>query len=212
MAEEEANVEEGAAEEQAAENNNEGSAQEQQASDSQEHKSLLADDKPEEGGEDSAESPDEEEGSAEPVEYEDFKMPDGLDADLDFLEAFKKEAGEMRLSQESAQKLVDVYTARHQSFVEAQQKQMNELIAQQTAEVQSLPESEKVLALAKKGLTTVFGEKAQALLTENPVLGTHAELIQGLAEVGKLVSEDNFQEGTVGGGEKSLADRLYGSK
>lgn len=66
--------------------------------------------KPEEKAEgEKAESDKDAQKSDEPGEYEEFKVPEGIELDKEAMEAFIPIAKELKLSQEDAQKIVDIH-------------------------------------------------------------------------------------------------------
>ena len=159
--------------------------------------SLVEDPQPEE------QKPEEQ----KPIEYTDFTMPDGVEADEQFLGAFKDVAKGLELPQEQAQKLVDFYAGevqRQAQAVEAQVKSWE-------AEVKQDPRHEETLALAKKALSK-FATPGMSEITANPLFGSNPAVVKFLSSIGRALKEDSFLESGAGGANtKSHAERIYGS-
>ena len=144
-----------------------------------------------------------------PEKYE-FKMPEGVSPDTKVLEGFEPLAKEMGLSQENAQKLVDLY-AKH--VTDSQQAQIDALATQRkewVAEVQKDPKHQEMLATAKRGLLAVASLEAQKLFSET-WLGDHPLILATFAKVGALMKEHPVHLGnqTPQPEKKSAEDVLY---
>ena len=149
-----------------------------------------------------------------PVEYTDFKLPEGAKIDEEILGEFKGAAKELGLKQDGAQKLVDLGG-------KLTQKLGAQLAEQTKAQTKAWGESSRVdkefggekfdanLAVAKKGLEAVGTPELTELLKESG-LGNHPELIRVFYRIGKTVGEDAVEGGRPGGEAKSTADLLYG--
>lgn len=143
------------------------------------------------------------------VKY-DFKLPDGVEPDQKSLDEFTKVAKELKLSPESAQKLVDLRSA----AVQAAKDQHIATVAGWADEVKAdkelggdkLPES---LAIAKKAID--LGPPELKALLEESGLGNHPAVFRWAHSVGKALSEDTFKAGSNAPvTDKSTASVLYG--
>lgn len=149
-----------------------------------------------------------------PEEYADFAMPEGVEVDAATLDAFKPLAKEFGLSQEQAQKLVDLYAGKQAAAAEAQAQAWREAQEQWVEQAKADKEIggakfEQNVATAKKALDK-FGtpELFEALSLTGA--GNHPEFVRFCARVGKAISEDTLvspQSAT--GSPKSLEERMY---
>ena len=143
------------------------------------------------------------------VTYE-FKMPEGVEADEKTLADFTKFAKELKLSPESAQKLVDLRSA---AVVAAKE--------QHAATVKGWADAVKAdkelggdklaenLAVAKKAID--LGPPELKELLEASGLGNHPAVFKWAHAIGKALSEDTFKAAAnVDAGTKSTASVLYG--
>lgn len=142
-----------------------------------------------------------------PIEYTDFALPEGVEADEQFLGSFAEVAKGLELPQEQAQKLVDLYTGelkRQVQAVEAQVKTWEE-------EVKKDPQHEETLALAKKALSK-FAVPGMDEITANPLFGSNPAVVKFLSSIGRAIKEDSFLESGDGApNTKTHAERIYGS-
>lgn len=146
-----------------------------------------------------------------PESYADFKLPDGLKMDADMLGQFTTVAKELNLSQEAAQKLVDVHAKDMLSFAQQQEAALTTQRQAWREEVNKLPDAKTQLSLAKKALD-YGGDSDFAKLVQTSWLGDHPKVIAYLAKVGKLLSEDRLHGGNGGGstGSRPIQDVMYG--
>lgn len=147
-----------------------------------------------------------------PEKYADFKLPEGLSLDKAAMDEFAGVAKALNLSQENAQKLVDLQAKIAKSGADA-----------------ALSEFEKVTDAWRKATTDLFGSKsdekrghaAKAIerfgtpelrkLLDDSKMGDHPEIAKFFVKVGELISEDNPPNGKPGAdGKKSDADAFYG--
>ena len=149
----------------------------------------------------------EEKPAETPVEYTDFTLPEGIEADQPLLDGFKQTARELGLPQDGAQKLVDLYAGVITQQAEAAEKQK----AEWEAEIREDPKHEELLGSAAKALK--FADEETQKLLKDTVLGSHPGLVRFLAAVGRATGEDRILEAGNGGGNTlSLAERIYGKK
>jgi hypothetical protein len=124
------------------------------------------------------------------AEYEAFSLPEGVTADEEVLGEFKATAKELGLSQEGAQKLVEL-----QSKVALKQQEAMRHMKTQWAEAAKTDKEfggealNENLSVAKKALDAFASPDLRALLNESG-LGNHPEVIRHFIRVGKAISED----------------------
>lgn len=172
------------------------------------NKSLLAqsqEDKSKDGVDQSKD------GQSKPVEYQNFKLPEGISLNEQLIGEFKNVAKGLNLSQEQAQKLIDLQT---KGMIEAKQAQdaayaeiKKEWRDEVTKELGANFKAE--MFKANKALDT-FGtpelreEMEAAGLLDNP------QVLRFLRNVGGAISEDTHAGGEKKPGPRSLAERMYG--
>ncbi|WP_447881594.1 peptidase [Serratia fonticola] len=146
-----------------------------------------------------------------PEKYE-FKAPEGVEQlDPQALAVFEPIAKELGLSQEQAQKLVDIYPQIQQQQAEAWSKQVTDWGDQVKADKEI--GGDKLTASvgqAQKALDQ-FGTPALREYLEQSGLGNHPELVRAFAKVGKMMSEDKIIVPNQGG-QRTAADIMYGKK
>lgn len=154
-----------------------------------------------------------------PETYAEFTLPEGVSLDKGALEKFTPLAKDLDLSQEQAQKVVDLYAAEvlphiHQAFAE-QQAQKVESWLQASMKDQEIGGTrfDESVSIAKKALDA-FGTPALKAALDDSGLGNHPEVIRLLANIGKRISEDRTASTVTGNGvgNRSAAEILYGSK
>jgi len=122
-----------------------------------------------------------------PEKYE-FKL-EGKELDQELVEAFEPLAKELNLSQDEAQKLVEmqdrVNTERNQRMVEA----MNQQIDSWQSEVKKDPNWKSTVLQAEKAVN--YGDEAIKELFSGPA-GSHPEVIKWLSKVGQLLGEPTY--------------------
>nr|WP_308530021.1 peptidase [uncultured Serratia sp.]DAM25245.1 MAG TPA: stabilization protein [Caudoviricetes sp.] len=147
---------------------------------------------------------------AAPEKYE-FVAPEGQELDANALSVFEPIAKELGLTQEQAQKLVDIYPQIQQQQAEAWSKQGEEWREQVKSDKEIGGDKYTAnVGNAQKALDQ-FGSPALREYLETTLLGNHPELVRFFAKVGKAVSEDTMVMPN-NGGQLSAADVLYGNK
>lgn len=153
-----------------------------------------------------------------PERYADFKFAEGFDAKPDDVTAFGTVARELNLTQEGAQKLVDLQTKMAQAQVEAQQNQHAAMLkgwrdASAADKEFGGANIEANAAIAVKALQQFGTPELTKFLTDTG-LGNHPELVRAFYRVGKALGEDKHIAGGVSSGkpEQTLAQRMYPSK
>lgn len=153
---------------------------------------LLSGDDPKGDDPKEPKTPDGDEPSGAPEEYAEFEMPEGAELDETLLSKFTPLAKELNLTQEQAQKLVNLQS----EFVADQQAAIAKEHADQRAawrdEIKALPDHGKVLADAKKAISAFATDDETKTLLTQTWLGDNPHVIQFLAKVGKVIGEDGF--------------------
>jgi len=148
-----------------------------------------------------------------PEKYGDFTLPEGTALDTEILTEFQASAKEMNLTQEQAQKLVDIQLKAVAKAYDATDTNFKQL--KETWKTESMKllgnEPEKQLAVAAKAMSTFGTPKLREVLEESG-LGNHPELVSFFLKVGKAVSEDTLPDGKDAKATKSAAEVLYPAK
>lgn len=154
------------------------------------------------------------EGDKKPVEYADFALPEGMTVDQPILDEAKSLFAEDGLSQERAQKYVDLYTNKLKESAEAPYKLWAETQKQWQDSIRNDPEvgGSKLaenLGVAAKALDRFGGDKLRQALNFTGA-GNHPDVIKAFVQIGKAISEGKFVTGGGNAGSgKSRAERLY---
>ncbi len=147
---------------------------------------------------------------AAPEKYE-FKTAEGQELDAEAVKAFEPIAKELNLSNEQAQKLVDVYGGKIMpKLVEQQAAQWQQQIEQWSEQVKADKDlgTDASIGAAQKAMDKFGSPELKQYLNETG-LGNHPELVRIFANIGKAMSEDGLVTGN-SGGVKSAADVLFG--
>ncbi|MDB9567841.1 peptidase [Providencia rettgeri] len=148
--------------------------------------------------------------SAAPEKYE-FTAGEGQELDKEAIAAFEPVARELGLSNEQAQKIVDVYGS---TIMPQILKQQNEAWQQQTVEWAETIKADKELGSvesignAQKAMDQ-FGTPELKQYLNDSGLGNHPELFRIFSKIGKAMSEDGFVSGS-SENARSAADVLFG--
>lgn len=143
-----------------------------------------------------------------PEQYGDFTVPEGY-AIGEIGEEFKAVAKELGLTQEQAQRLIDLDVKRANAQTEA--------IYRNSAEWQAAAKADKEfggdaleanVAIANKAINT-FGTEALKTLLKQTGLGNHPELIRAFYRAGKTISEDRFVSSAGSTGARDPADIMF---
>lgn len=176
-------------------------------------------DKPQDGkpadGDKPADKSDDKEQKPEgaPEKYE-FKPAEGQELDTSALEQFEPIAREMNLTNEQAQKMVDLYGTKIMPMVQQQQVEAWQKTTEQwAADVKADKEigGDKLtgnLSAAQRALAQ-FGTPELKEYLEGTGLGNHPELVKAFVKIGKAMSEDGMVDGS-NQGQRSAAEVLYG--
>lgn len=168
------------------------------------------DKKPE--GDKPAEKKEDDKPEGAPEKYE-FQAAEGVELDTEALKEFEPVAREMNLTNEQAQKLVDVYpkilAGVQQRQVEAWQQTTEQWAADVKADKEiggdKLPSN---LSAAQRALDQ-FGTPELKTYLNDTGLGNHPDLVKAFVKIGKAMSEDGMVTGS-NDGQRSAAEVLYG--
>ena len=148
------------------------------------------------------------------TQYEKFTVPEGFDYDDGKVSEFTALARELNLSQEQAQKLVDLHV-RHWLGFEEQTKAQAEEWRKQTMNDPEFGGQKFMQSLqdAHRFVNAFGGEKLRIALDATGA-GNHPELFKAFALAGRLLSEDRLVKGagaapTGSGTFADLANTLY---
>lgn len=148
-----------------------------------------------------------------PEKYE-FKPSEGQELDAAALEQFEPIARELNLTNEQAQKMVDLYGTKIMPMVQQQQVEAWQKTTEQwAADVKADKEigGDKLtgnLSAAQRALAQ-FGTPELKEYLEGTGLGNHPELVKAFVKIGKAMSEDGMVDGS-NQGQRSAAEVLYG--
>lgn len=150
-----------------------------------------------------------------PEKADDYKLAfaDGITVDEGLLKDFKTAAHELGIPQGQAQKLADFY-ARHaadsaMAAQEAQNKALQEAKKGWEGEITSRPGFKQEVLDARRTLKE-FGSPELNALMDQSLMGSHPVFFDFVVKVGKALAEPEARgNGTGGGREKPLADRLW---
>lgn len=178
--------------------------------------SKPAEDNPADGkkqeGDKPAEKKESDKPEGAPEKYE-FQAAEGVELDTEALKEFEPVAREMNLTNEQAQKLVDVYpkilAGVQQRQVEAWQQTTEQWAADVKADKEiggdKLPSN---LSAAQRALDQ-FGTPELKEYLNTTGLGNHPDLVKTFVKIGKAMSEDGMVTGG-NDGQRSAAEVLYG--
>ncbi|EMC8574261.1 peptidase [Salmonella enterica] len=174
-----------------------------------------AEENPADGDKPEEEKPDDKEQKPEgaPEKYE-FKPAEGQELDTAALEQFEPIARELNLTNEQAQKMVDLYGTKIMPMVQQQQAEAWQKTTEQwAADVKADKEigGDKLtgnLSAAQRALAQ-FGTPELKEYLEGTGLGNHPELVKAFIKIGKAMSEDGMVDGS-NQGQRSAAEVLYG--
>lgn len=152
-----------------------------------------------------------------PEKYADFSLPEGLAIDAERTAEFSTVAKELNLTQDQAQKLVDLQSKM------ALESQSKALLDYEKTVNEWAAESKKVLGHDYKEKLALSAKAIDSLLPPEDAkelreffklsgLGNHPQLNKLFYSLGKSMSEDSFVTSGASGGEKTAAEIMYGNK
>jgi len=148
-----------------------------------------------------------------PEKYEAFKLPEGMDLDTALATEFHTSAKDMGLSQENAQKMIDLAVRNREAQATDQAEQWATMRESWVTEVKNDPEFggdkfTETVERANRALRTFGSEKLTNYLQDSG-LGDYPELITLFARVDKATGEDTILTGEQGKVTESLSQLLY---
>lgn len=147
-----------------------------------------------------------------PEKYE-FKAPEGMTLDEALIAKVTPVFKDLKLSQEQAQKLVDVYSEQVKAIETTQKANFDKFMKESSDEtIKALgADYKKELAFAAKVRDRFFSPESVEFINASG-LGNNKSFIQDLVKFGKIVSEDAFVEGhkaELGNKNKTLGEVMY---
>lgn len=161
------------------------------------------------------EKPDPEKPEGAPEKYE-FKAGKNGELDQEALKGFEPLARELNLTNEQAQKMVDLYGEKLLPQIQKQQTEAWQKTTEQwAADVKADKEigGDKLvssLSVAQRALDQ-FGTPELKEYLNSTGLGNHPELVKTFVKIGKSMSEDGMVTGK-GSGQRTAAEVLYGKQ
>lgn len=151
---------------------------------------------------------------ATPVEYTDFTVPDGVEMDADVLNDFKGIARDLGISQEAAQKLIDLQSSMETKRSAAAEQAQAAQKQQWADQVKADPELgganlSKTVETAVKAIEQYGTPELRDLLSETG-LGNHPLMVKFCHAIGKAMSEDNLVMGGSQATKLSPEEIMYG--
>jgi uncharacterized protein (DUF4415 family) len=142
-----------------------------------------------------------------PEKYDEYKVPEGVALDKAVLDKFNTVAKELNLTQDQAQKLVDMQV----SSLQEQQKQIDQNMQMAREEMRketlnTFPEKER--AYASTAWNQFKTPELDALMKETGA-GDHPEIMRLFAKIGKAISEDYIPKSSAPVAEKSAAKTIF---
>jgi len=155
-----------------------------------------------------------------PEAYAEFKIPEGVQADTELLAEFSAVAKELGLTQDQAQKLVDLQAKTAIADTTARQQQLDQALAAQSErwanEIKNDPELggakfDSTIATAVKAMQAFGSPELRQLLNDSGI-GNHPSMVKLFHSIGTSISEDKIViPGTDSSTtEKSAAQIMFG--
>ena len=155
---------------------------------------------------------------AVPEKYE-FKAPQGMTLNDGEIAEFSTVAKSLGLSQDKAQKLVDLSLKfeaareqqRNQKLTEWMQKNLDELAKDPDPKGRNTMAAKAFMAVKGKMSAADSSEMQNLIFGQDSWLGSHPAFVRFLAAIGALVSEDRLPtgEGATGASKPGYFERLY---
>ena len=148
-----------------------------------------------------------------PEKYEDFKAPEGVQLDPDAINGFTSFAKEAGLSQEKAQKAIDLATAHFSKLQLMQETQRAETFKSWQDKVKSDPvlggsNYEKNLEKAKLGVRLANDPELIEILDSG--WGNHPAMFKHFMNFADRFGEDKLVTGSPSAVSLDVSDKLYG--
>jgi hypothetical protein len=144
------------------------------------------------------ESGDKEKGESVPEKYDNFKLPEGIKMDEKALEQFSPLAKELNLSQENAQKIIDVMSAKVKRDAEVNKEAFQKLQQGWAKQVKNDPDIggdnfKQNANIANRALNQFGGEEVAGILKDSG-LQNHPGLVKMFVKIGKAIGDDSFSQ------------------
>lgn len=149
-----------------------------------------------------------------PEKYE-LKLPEGsllAPSDIERISTLAKEKG---LSPEAAQELLEVQSITHREALDRQLETVrNEWATAAAADPEIGGAEFKQNAELASRVVDRYGSDGLKKMFDDTGFGNHPEMLRMFVKLGKAMSEDQLihPRSQQGGGEQSMAERLYGKK
>lgn len=151
-----------------------------------------------------------------PEAYADFNFSEGYNVDTAIMEKFTELAKGLDLTQEDAQKVMDLAV---ENMANAQKIQEQAWLKQRDDWVKDIKADKdfggekfnETMERAKRSVANFFGDDVLKFLDATGY-GDHPGLLKGLAKIDMAVGEDKFVDGRPSEQMKSVADRIFGTK
>ena len=134
-----------------------------------------------------------------PVEYEKFTIPEGLGIELAYDEKafgeFAAIASELKLSQDQAQKIVDMYAQRQAAYAQEEQNKFDQMLMDWKGKIEK--HSEFGGANLEKSISSVgrfmkiFGSPELVKVLNDTGLGNNPDIFAAFVKAGRAISEDS---------------------
>lgn len=151
-----------------------------------------------------------------PEKYADFKLPEGFTLDKEKFSKFQDLAKGLGISQDGAQKLIDLASANSMAAEKAQADAWAKTRETWVAEIKADPEIggqnlDASVQLAKRALKEFANDKVIHFL-ETTGYGDNPDLVRMFVNIGKRMSEDKLVDGKPSGTAdgRTAAEVLYG--
>lgn len=141
-----------------------------------------------------------------PEQYADFTLPEGMQAHPEISTQFKALAKELDLTQEQAQKLIDLDVKRSQAHAEAAKQQSDQWFAQLQSDKEIGGADMSAKAAIAAGALNKFGTPELKTLLEQTGLIVHPEVVRAFYRAGKAISDDTMVTGNAGVVPKAARD------
>ena len=148
-----------------------------------------------------------------PETYEDFTIPDGFEMNTALLDDAKPIFKEAGLSQEVAQKFIDLQSTYVQKEMDAQQEAWKKTMDDWSAEAKADKEYggnafNTSLATAKEAINA-FGDDSFKQMLEITGVGNHPSMIRFLFNIGKLTKEHGIHIANKGETPVDMAAKMF---
>jgi hypothetical protein len=152
-------------------------------------------------------------GTAAPVEYADFTLPDGVSVDAATLEEARGLFAGAKLPQESAQKFVDFYAGKMQALAEAPHRAWGAMQEQWVGDINRDGEIggtrlKATIEAAGKAIDA-FGSPGLREALNLTGAGNHPEVVRFFARIGRAISEDGHVAGSAARAARSTAEMMF---